>query len=53
MKRAFQAFCVTLLAAELLVAGSGDDAGKRRGSVYLRRTSAGWRYDHEELGYEY
>lgn len=34
--------------AELLVEGKqGSD--KRKGSIYLRRAAAGWRYDHERL----
>lgn len=34
--------------AELLVEGKqGSD--KRKGSIYLRRVAAGWRYDHERL----
>jgi hypothetical protein len=37
--------------AELLVEGSGPD-GKRKGSVFLRRGSAGWRPDHESLDLE-
>lgn len=37
--------------AELDVAGSGEE-GKRKGSVFLRRGPAGWRFDHERLGYE-
>jgi hypothetical protein len=37
--------------AELFVEGSGEE-GKRSGSVFLRRAAAGWRFDHESLGYD-
>jgi len=38
--------------AELTVSGT-EGSSKRKGSVFLRRGAAGWRYDHESLGYEY
>jgi hypothetical protein len=37
--------------AELSVEGSAE-GGKRSGSVFLRRGPAGWRFDHESLGYD-
>jgi hypothetical protein len=39
--------------AELTVSGTEEGSSKRSGSVFLRRGPAGWRYDHESLGYEY
>jgi hypothetical protein len=37
--------------AELRVEGKDESGQARKGSVYLRRGAAGWRYDHDELGY--
>jgi hypothetical protein len=37
--------------AQLDVEGKDESGSDRKGSVYLRRGSAGWRYHHEDLGY--
>jgi hypothetical protein len=37
--------------AEVTVEGKDDNGNDRKGSVYLRRGPAGWRFHHEDLGY--
>jgi hypothetical protein len=37
--------------AELTVEGKDESGSDRKGSIYLRRGAAGWRFHHEDLGY--